>query len=110
MTIPSASRAATQNARVVTATFTSISKCQPQFTQRYWPLGELAVLGAVGGVADTGGVFTVVLADASGFSGIFNFSPTLILVVDKLFSDSIALTVVPFAFAIFVKVSPDLTT
>jgi hypothetical protein len=34
-------------------------------------------------------------AEVVAVLGIFNFCPTLILVVDKLFSDSIALKVVP---------------
>ena len=34
-------------------------------------------------------------AAASAFAGIFSFWPTLIFVVDRLFSDSIALTVTP---------------
>jgi hypothetical protein len=45
----------------------------------------------------------------SALAGIFSFWPTLILVVDKLFSASMALTLVPNRLAIRCKVSPDFT-
>jgi hypothetical protein len=63
----------------------------------YCPLE--VVLGA--GVAEGGA--------AEALLGIFNFCPTTILSVFKLFSERRALTVVPNWEAILVRLSPDLT-
>jgi hypothetical protein len=46
---------------------------------------------------------------ASAFAGIFNFLPTFMLVVVKLFSVSMALTLTPYFLAILCNVSPDFT-
>ena len=63
----------------------------------YWPLE--VVVGP--GVADAGA--------AEALLGIFNFCPTTILSVFRLFSERRALTVVPNWAAILVRLSPDLT-
>src|SRR5215831_529677 len=100
ITIPSASRAATQNVNTVTATFirkqlhgrrVEVARRPPQSVD----YADVFVAEAVAGADD--------------FAGIFNLSPTLILSVVRLFSERSALTVVPNSLAILVNVSPDLT-
>src|SRR5215469_3905027 len=69
--------------------------------------GAAGAAGCASGV-DAGGVFTGA-GVASGFAGIFNFCPTRIWVVVKLFSAISALRLTPKCLAICDSVSPDLT-
>src|ERR1035437_4177393 len=97
MTITSASRAATQNAKVVTAIFI------PEIQDRAPGGGRSASCRWIDYFAG-GSVVAAALA------GTFSLSPTLILSVGSLFADLSALTVVPNCVAIFVRLSPDLTS
>ena len=79
--------------------FSNASRC---LIGGYCPFGVAAGAGATGaaagaGAAAMGGSGVTGIAEAPAFAGIFSFWPTLILVVDRLFSVSIALTVVPCA-------------
>src|ERR1017187_2737866 len=92
ITIPSASRAATQKARTVTAAFVrrerALGRGHPT------PGNLRQAVGLVAGGAGAGA------AGAEAFAGIFSFWPTLILSVVRLFSDRSALTVTPNCDAI----------
>src|ERR1039457_968881 len=94
MTRPSASRAATQNARDVTATFIRMAQNKrrlPGVPAYFAGAGSGIATGAdVAGAGTTGG--GSVTAGAA-LAGIFSFWPTLILVVDRLFSVMVALLV-----------------
>ena len=61
-----------------------------------------------GGVEPEGAAFGSVEGGVA-FAGSFNFWPTTILSVVKLFADRSALTVTPNSVAILVKLSPDFT-
>ena len=91
----------------------NISKMPAAFTRGYLPGAGAGVAGAG---AETGGSAGAAVVSAAGagaavsaFAGIFNFLPTLILVVVKLFAACSALMVVPCFLAILLSVSPDLT-
>ena len=61
------------------------------------------------GAGSTVGTGAGATGAAAALDGIFSFCPTLILVVLKPFAASMALTVEPWAFAILMSESPDLT-
>src|SRR5947207_7785207 len=102
MTMPNASRAATQKIRAVTAIFTQL-----------WKLSSTAgILSRAVAVYCPDGVPVAFVAGVSGpatFGGIFSFCPTTILSVLRLLRERRALIVVPNSVAIFVRLSPDLT-
>src|SRR5437016_13886484 len=102
MTMPSASRAATQKARVVTANFIAIYSANEQPEARLRRPGDGRLDQRVAGAFEA--------AVSTALAGSFNFWPTMIRSVVRLgFVERMALTVVPFALAMVMSVSPDLT-
>src|SRR6266576_2411028 len=104
--MPSANRAATQKARVVTATFISHQQPTPGRSRvagrRSRELQRAG--GTAGGAVPTG-------AGGGVLTGIFNFWPTTILLtVFKLLASAIAWAVIPYFLAMTSSRSPDLTT
>src|SRR6266496_6228235 len=111
--MPSANRAATQKARVVTAIF--ISQQPPNagsIPHSGTAFAELQRAGGTAGGADPvpGGTASTG-AGGGALTGIFNFWPTTILLtVFKLLASAIALAVIPYFLAMTSSRSPDLTT
>jgi len=71
--------------------------------------GLAGTVGSEGEAAGPAGAGDASGAAMSDFDGIFSFWPILILLVERLFSASMALTLVPKRLAILCNVSPDFT-